>query len=1133
MHTLTYHERRKARGMLADKQGVTSIAEELDCEAWEVQELADAKPKPALSNFMFFCQENRELAQKESGTTDTKTISKWLGDKWAQCEDRTPYEELSASDKARFERENTAYLRALDEEEAEYKAELDAAAAGPSEREVERAEKRARMEAEAAARAEKPKAPKKARVQTEDEKRLEEQNKAIMGDKDKSAKQRLAFLLGQSDLFKHFGLQEEGTGKKKKKGRKSEKEEDEEMMGAVEGGGGGDSFEEKIRVTKQPDLINSAFGNLRPYQVAGLNWLANLYQNGINGILADEMGLGKTLQCISLLCWLREVKQFDAPYLVLAPKSTLTNWVREFKNWAPIFKVCHFHGDKDERARLIEEQLQPGFFDVCITSYEMVIREQPAFRKFAWRYIIVDEAHRMKNEESKLSQTLRSFDSHSRLLITGTPMQNNLHELWALLNFLLPDIFSSADQFNEWFDVSDKKVEAEVIGQLHKVLRPFLLRRVKKDVESSIPSKKELIVYTQLSAMQREQYKNILKRDMDALYQSSGSALTQNKSRLLNLVMQLRKCCNHPYLFEGVEDKSLDPFGDHLVTNCGKMMVLDKLLLRLKKENSRVLIFSQMTRVLDLLEDYAVSRQRRGDDFRYCRIDGSTGGADRQDMIDAFNGKDMQGSDIFLFLLSTRAGGLGINLQTADCVVIYDSDWNPQADLQAMDRAHRIGQTKDVKVFRFVTGDSIEEKVIERAELKLQMDSAIIQAGRLAEKHKNLSKEEALAAVRYGADKVFRAENAEITDAEIETMIANAKDLTAEREEKLKGVEDKAKRDLLDFSDANVNFQEFDGVDYSAMRASAGGDMEFMAMMQDSMGKRERSGTSYNERDFYRGSAGPSAPVDKSLPKMKKVPDMKDFQLFNVKRIYELYEKEHAAETRRAKAIQRAAEAGASEPTEAIQPSEQELADAEELKQLEAQGFTEWTRNEFNKFTKACEKHGREQLKDVAEEVGTKTLEEVRVYSEAFWVKGAEYIAEFDKISRRIEEGERKIAEKKKMADALEAKVKSCENPWQTLSIKYGNNRGKLFTEDEDRFLVCMTYELGYGKWEELKREVRRCPDFRFDWLFKSRTPIELGRRVDLLIRLIQNENKEPGQRKRKDSAGAAAAQDGAVPMEE
>jgi SWI/SNF-related matrix-associated actin-dependent regulator of chromatin subfamily A member 5 len=472
---------------------------------------------------------------------------------------------------------------------------------------------------------------------SETEKQLKAQNDSIAEEMKASAEQRLAFLLGQSELFKHFGIGKKQEEKKKKR-RKTEEEEDKELL--QEDQSGGNAFEEKVRVTVQPSSINKDWGSLRPYQVQGLNWMANLYQNGISGILADEMGLGKTLQCISLLCWLREAKGIDAPFLVLAPKSTLTNWQREFKNWAPVFKVLLFHGDKDERARMVSEELVMGKFDVVITSYEMVIREQGAFRKFTWRYLIVDEAHRMKNEESKLSQVLRSFDSHSRLLITGTPLQNNLHELWALLNFLLPDIFSNSEDFDEWFDLKDKQVEQEVISQLHRLLKPFLLRRIKADVEGSIPPKTELVVYTQLCGMQRDQYKNILKRDMDALYQSSGTALTANKSRLMNLVMQLRKSCNHPYLFEGAEDKSLDPFGDHLVTNAGKMMVLDKLLLRLKEQQSRVLIFSQMTRVLDILEDYCAYRRNEG--FSYCRIDGSTDGQTRQDHIDAFNKPNSQ-----------------------------------------------------------------------------------------------------------------------------------------------------------------------------------------------------------------------------------------------------------------------------------------------------------------------------------------------------------------------------------------------------------------------------------------------------------------------------------------------------------
>ncbi len=287
------------------------------------------------------------------------------------------------------------------------------------------------------------------------------------------------------------------------------------------------------------------------------------------------------------------------------------------------------------------------------------------------------------------------------------------------------------------------------------------------------------------------------------------------------------------------------------------------------------------------------------------------------------------------------------------------------------------------------------------------------------------------------------------------------------------------------------------------------------------MGKRERTGTSYNERDYAARSMQTST-VEKGLPKPKKMPDMKDFQLFNTKRICELYEAEHQRELKRAKAIQRAAEAGAAEP-EAMPPSQAELDEGEERVKLEAEGFADWSRGEFNKLVKAFEKHGRDEFALVADEVGSKTEAEVRAYAEAFWARGAELIGDFDKISKRIEEGERKIAEKAKMAEALSSKVRSTDAPWTTLSIKYGNNRGKLFTEEEDRFLVCMTHELGYGKWEELKREVRRCPDFRFDWLFKSRTPIELGRRVDLLIRLIQNESKEPTKKSRKEASDAVA----------
>lgn len=239
-----------------------------------------------------------------------------------------------------------------------------------------------------------------------------------------------------------------------------------------------------------------------------------------------------------------------------------------------------------------------------------------------------------------------------------------MHELWALLNFLLPDVFASSEQFDEWFnlDVDDLEAKQRIISQLHKLLRPFMLRRLKADVETALPPKSETILFTGLSEMQKKLYRDILKREIDTVNGANTS-----RTAVLNIVMQLRKCCNHPYLFPGLEDRTLDPLGDHLFLNCGKMVLLDKLLAKLQERGHRVLIFSQMTRMLDILEDYFLTKG-----YLYCRIDGNTTYEDREDRIHDFNRPN---SDKFVFLLSTRAGGLGINLQTADTVILYDSDW--------------------------------------------------------------------------------------------------------------------------------------------------------------------------------------------------------------------------------------------------------------------------------------------------------------------------------------------------------------------------------------------------------------------------------------------------------------------------
>jgi SWI/SNF-related matrix-associated actin-dependent regulator of chromatin subfamily A member 5 len=372
--------------------------------------------------------------------------------------------------------------------------------------------------------------------------------------------------------------------------------------------------------------------------------------------------------------------------------------MQELDRWCPSLRAIKFHGSKEERSHIASTYFtndaachdgkrpvkkirnkdtgaleddnsdNPRGWDVCVTTYEVCNFEKQALSKFAWKYLVIDEAHRLKNETSLFSQIVRSFSTSHRLLLTGTPLQNNLHELWALLNFLLPDIFSSSQQFDEWFnlEIEDEDAKKTMISQLHKILRPFMLRRLKADVAKGLPPKTETLIMVGMSKMQKKLYKKLLLRDLDAITSSSS----KNKTTILNIVMQLRKCCAHPYLFEGIEDRTLDPLGEHLVENCGKLHVLDKLLKKLKERGSRVLIFTQMTRLLDILEDFMHMRE-----YKYCRIDGNTEYDERESSIEAFNAPN---SEKFCFILSTRAGGLGINLQTADICVLYDSDWNPR-----------------------------------------------------------------------------------------------------------------------------------------------------------------------------------------------------------------------------------------------------------------------------------------------------------------------------------------------------------------------------------------------------------------------------------------------------------------------
>ncbi|XP_020235666.1 probable ATP-dependent DNA helicase CHR12 isoform X1 [Cajanus cajan] len=480
------------------------------------------------------------------------------------------------------------------------------------------------------------------------------------------------------------------------------------------------SIQEKV--TEQPSILQG--GELRPYQIEGLQWMLSLFNNNLNGILADEMGLGKTIQTISLIAYLIEYKGVTGPHLIVAPKAVLPNWINEFTTWVPSITTILYDGRLDERKAMKEELSGEGKFNVLITHYDLIMRDKAFLKKIQWYYLIVDEGHRLKNHESALARTLdNGYHIKRRLLLTGTPIQNSLQELWSLLNFLLPNIFNSVQNFEDWFnapfadrvDVSlTDEEQLLIIRRLHQVIRPFILRRKKDEVEKFLPGKSQVILKCDMSAWQKVYYQQVT--DVGRVGLDNGSGKSKS---LQNLTMQLRKCCNHPYLFVG--DYDMYKHKEEIVRASGKFELLDRLLPKLRRSGHRVLLFSQMTRLMDVLEIYL-----RLHDFKYLRLDGSTKTEERGNLLRKFNAPD---SPYFMFLLSTRAGGLGLNLQTADTVIIFDSDWNPQMDQQAEDRAHRIGQKKEVRVFVLVSVGSIEEVILERAKQKMGIDAKVIQAG--------------------------------------------------------------------------------------------------------------------------------------------------------------------------------------------------------------------------------------------------------------------------------------------------------------------------------------------------------------------------------------------------------------------
>uniref|UniRef100_A0A7N6A2T5 DNA helicase n=1 Tax=Anabas testudineus TaxID=64144 RepID=A0A7N6A2T5_ANATE len=536
-----------------------------------------------------------------------------------------------------------------------------------------------------------------------------------------------------------------------------------------------------VPMKKQPAYIGGDGLELRDYQLDSLNWMAHSWCKGNSCILADEMGLGKTIQTICFLNYLFNEHQLYGPFLLVVPLSTLTSWQREIQLWAPQMNVVVYLGDINSRNMIRTHEWMHVHskrlkFNILLTTYEILLKDKSFLGSVNWAFIGVDEAHRLKNDDSLLYKTMIDFKSNHRLLITGTPLQNSLKELWSLLHFIMPEKFHSWELFED----EHGKGRDSGYTSLHKELEPFLLRRVKKDVEKSLPAKVEQILRVEMSAIQKQYYKWILTRNYKALSKGTKGST----SGFLNIMMELKKCCNHCYLIKPPEDNEFLNRAEalqQLIRSSGKLVLLDKLLVRLKERGHRVLIFSQMVRMLDILAEYLRCRQ-----FLFQRLDGSIKGEMRKQALDHFNA---EGSEDFCFLLSTRAGGLGINLASADTVVIFDSDWNPQNDLQAQARAHRIGQKRQVNIYRLVTKGSVEEDIIERAKKKMVLDHLVIQrmdttgktvlhTGAAPSSSAPFNKEELSAILKFGAEELFKEPEGE----ELEPQVCTYSNLAETRE---------------------------------------------------------------------------------------------------------------------------------------------------------------------------------------------------------------------------------------------------------------------------------------------------------------------------------------------------------------
>ena len=673
---------------------------------------------------------------------------------------------------------------------------------------------------------------------------------------------RLNFLLKQTEIYRHFMAKKiskdqmdnlmKGDDAEAAKAAKLAADRDQAKLGKY-----GDNNKFNEQAVNAPKLLH---GVLKPYQLAGLNWLVSLYEQGINGVLSDDMGLGKTVQSISFLLYLVETHKHWGPFLIVTPNSTLKNWINELERFAPDLNSRPLWGSVQDRKKILKAwERNPwgeknAHVHVVVTSYQIAVQDEKLLKQIPWHFMVLDEGQNVKGFATQRTQSLLSYPCRNRLLLSGTPLQNTLQELWTLLHFVMPSLFDSMADFQTWFakDIDGTKnmtgaikLDKKQLERLQSIIKPFMLRRVKSDVEKDMAPKTEIVVFCPMTIKQRQ-----LSTRLKALITNRSSIAndfdedvrvvsTQGDQALANLIVHFRKICNHPDLFEPrfnkapfaksyaspftvtgashhidnvpsiaqIETKVIpvdnqraklieevvkmqnqvlqeySTFEDtdatietfvverdnkipininvptHLIGNyipkavttapkltssnndvgypishsmmklmdfetlvhgSGKLKYLDSLLPTLQKEGHRCLIYSQMTKMMDILSYYLAFRG-----YKHVRFDGSFAAQQRAQLVDDFTND----SSIFCFLLSTRAGGLGINLTAADTVIFYDSDWNPTIDAQAQDRAHRLGQTKPVTVYRLVTKNSIESRVLELADRKSKIQDAVLGDG--------------------------------------------------------------------------------------------------------------------------------------------------------------------------------------------------------------------------------------------------------------------------------------------------------------------------------------------------------------------------------------------------------------------